>query len=538
MWGRLSSRTISIGSRVPAIPTPAAATVAILATVVAAAVLLPAFYLVYRISGDWGAAWDTITGRRALDALSRTLLLAVAVAFGSVAIALPAAWLTARTDLPFARAWFVLLALPLAVPSYVAALAIVLFFGPRGMLQGWIEPLGVERLPSIYGFWGAWMALVFFSYPYVLLPVRAALLGLDRSFEEASRSLGRSPLATFVLVVLPQLRPALVAGVLVVSLYTLSDFGAVALMRFSSLSRIIYLQYEGSFNREAASALGLLLVVTALSVVALEGVLRGRSRYHGAGTARPPRKTALGRWKWPATGFLALVVAVSIVVPAGVLGHRVLVGLLNDQELQAVGVAARNSLTVAGLAAVATVVAALPLSYQAARRPGAFSAALERVSYAGYALPGIVIALSLVYFGANYAYWAYQTLGLLVFAMVVRFLPEATGPARAAFLRVNPRTEEAGRSLGRSPAVVFLRVTLPQVFPGLLAGGSLVFLTAMKELPITLLLSPIEFDTLAVQVWSLSSEAFYTRACYAASLLVLVSSAPVIALVLRERGAE
>src|SRR5690606_21148751 len=128
----------------------------------------------------WGLAWDTVNTSRTLDSAKDTLRLAVVVAASTAALAVPAAWLTSRTDLPLARLWFVLLSLPLAIPSYVSALTIVLFLGPRGMLQGWLEPLGVARLPPIYGFWGAWFALVFFSYPYVLLPVRAAMLGLDR----------------------------------------------------------------------------------------------------------------------------------------------------------------------------------------------------------------------------------------------------------------------------------------------------------------------------------------------------------------------
>jgi len=516
----------------------AATITALLAVVVAAAVLLPATYLVVRVSGDWGAALDTMTSARAVDALRRTLVLAMATASGAVVIGLPAAWLTTRTDLPFARTWFVLLSLPLAIPSYVSALTIVLFFGPRGILQGWLEPFGVDRLPSIYGFWGAWMALVFFTYPYVMLPVRAALLGMDRSFEEAARSLGKAPVTAFLRVVIPLLRPPLIAGVLVVTLYTLSDFGAVSMMRFSSLSRLVYLQYEGTFNREAAAALSLMLVTAALAIVALEGFGQGRARYHGTATSRPARRTPLGAWKWPAMGLLCLILSFALFIPLGVLAHRVALGLANQQTIHSVAGPAWNSIYLSVLVAIATVVAALPVSYLAARRPGAASTVLERLSYAGYALPGIVIALSLVYFGANYAFWAYQTLGLLVFAMVVRFLPEASGPARAAFLRINPRTEEAGRSLGRSPVAVFFRVTLPQLLPGLSAGGALVFLTSMKELPITLLLSPIGFDTLAVQVWSLSSEAFYTRACFAASILVAVSAIPVAVLAMRERAAE
>lgn len=513
-----------------------AITAALLAAVVAAAVLLPAIYLVVRVSDDWGLAWDTVNTSRTLDSAKDTLRLAVVVAASTAALAVPAAWLTSRTDLPLARLWFVLLSLPLAIPSYVSALTIVLFLGPRGMLQGWLEPLGVDRLPPIYGFWGAWFALVFFSYPYVLLPVRAAMLGLDRSLEEASRSLGRSAFTTFWRVVLPQLRPALVAGTMIVALYTLSDFGAVSTMRYNSLSRLIYLQYEGTFNRQAAAALGLLLALIAFGLVTLEALTRGRARYHSIATQRAPRKTRLGHWKWPAMLYLSLILLAALVMPVGVLANQVYVALNNNVTFDSVQGPAWNSIYASLLAALATVAAALPIGFLAARRPGPIAGILERASYAGYALPGIVIGLALVFFGANYALWAYQTLPFLVFAFVVRFLPEASGPARASFLKVNPRTEEAGRSLGRSPVTVFFRVTFPQMLPGLSAAGALVFLTALKELPITLLLSPIGFDTLAVDVWMRSNDAYYARAAFSAMTLITVAAIPVLILALRERS--
>ena len=189
--------------------------------------LLPPVYLVIRAAGEGGDLWKVITSSSALNSLLHTVLLAAAVTGGAIAISVPAAWLTARSDLPFRRLWSVLLALPLVFPSYVGAFAIASALGPRGMLQDLLEPLGVQEIPQIYGFAGAWLALTLFSFPYTLLPVRVAIQGVDRSLEEASRGLGQSGIATFFRVTLPQLRPAIVAGSLLVALYTLSDFGAV-----------------------------------------------------------------------------------------------------------------------------------------------------------------------------------------------------------------------------------------------------------------------------------------------------------------------
>ena len=177
----------------------------------ASATLLPAVYLVVR-AADTGldGVLDTVTSGRTLELLARTALLAVTVTATSVALAVPLAWLTVRTDLPGRRLWVVLSALPLAIPSYVGGFAFVAALGPRGLVQGWLAPLGVEELPSIYGFFGAWLVLTLFSYPYVLLTVRAAVRRLDPSLEEASRTLGRGRRSTCWRVILP--RPATVSG--------------------------------------------------------------------------------------------------------------------------------------------------------------------------------------------------------------------------------------------------------------------------------------------------------------------------------------
>lgn len=143
-----------------------------------------------------------------------------------------------------------------------------------------------------------------------------------------------------------------------------------------------------------------------------------------------------------------------------------------------------------------------------------------------------------MFFGANYATFVYQTLALLVFAYVVRFLPQALGACRASYLQVNPKTEEAGRGLGKGPLPVFARVTIPQMLPGISAGAVLVFLTAMKELPATLLLSPLGFDTLSTEIWSATTEAFFTRAALPALILVAVSAVPMTVMVLQERIRE
>jgi len=234
--------------------------------------------------------------------------------------------------------------------------------------------------------------------------------------------------------------------------------------------------------------------------------------------------------------FCSSVAALALVVPLAVLCYWAARAVSGDDGGAWSWSPALNSLGVSLLAAAAAVAASLPVAVLAARYPSGLSRVLERLSYAGNALPGIVIALSLVFFAANYASPIYQTLALLVFAYVVRFFPQALAGSHSALARVSPRLEEAGRSLGRRPATVFGRVTLPLLTPGLLAGAALVFLSTMKELPATLLLRPIGFDTLATEIWRYTSVASYSRAAVPALLLVVVS-APLVFL-LRARTAS
>nr|MBA2449412.1 iron ABC transporter permease [Chloroflexota bacterium] len=234
--------------------------------------------------------------------------------------------------------------------------------------------------------------------------------------------------------------------------------------------------------------------------------------------------------------FCATVVGVALVLPLGVLLYWLVVSLRQGNPVDLVWAPAWNALQASALAALAAALAALPLAVLSVRYPSRLARLVERSAYAGYALPGIVIALALVFLGANYARPIYQTLWLLVFAYVVRFLPQAVGAIRTSVLQISPNLEAAARSLGRGPIAVLVTVTLPLVRPGVLAGAALVFLTAMKELPATLLLAPIGYKTLATSIWGWAAEGRYAQAA-APSLLLVFVSAGALLLLLRE-GAE
>jgi iron(III) transport system permease protein len=517
------------------------AVLAVPAVAVALLMLLPLAYLIVRALGAGIDALHLAFSFRTFQLLLQTSALAATVTLAAVAIGLPVAWLTARTDLPGRGVLGILLVLPLVVPSYVGALAYIAAAGPRGLLQQALATMiGVERLPAIYGFWGAAAVLTLFSYPYVVLSVRGALQRLDPSLDQASRSLGVGPVATFFRVTLPILRPALTAGALLVALYTLSDFGAVSLLQFDSFTRAIYLQYQGSLDRTMAAVLSLILVGVAAIVLAVEARTRGRARYHrlAAGAQAAPGLIRLGHLRWAGLAFCLVVLLLAVILPLSILVYWLGRGLAAGTSFGPVWTALGNSIYASALAAGASLACAFPVAILAVRYPGRLSALIERVTYLAFALPGIVIALALVFFGANYAQALYQTLALLVLAYVIRFLPEAVGSVRTGLLQVSPRLEEAARSLGSGPLRVLVRVTAPLVWPGAMAGAALVFMSTMKELPVTLLLAPIGFRTLATTSWSYATEGFFAQAALPALLLVAASAASLPLLLRQEKRQE
>lgn len=481
------------------------------AAAVTLAALLPVAYLAVR-AGErgWGPVFDTLATERTVRLLARSFGLATAVTAAAAALGVALAWLTVRCDLPGRRAWRVVAALPLAVPTYVGGFAYVATF------------------PSLTGFAGAWLTLTLLSYPYVYLPVSAALERLDPAFDEVSRSLGDGPGRTFVRVTLPQLRPAAATGGLLVFLYVLSDFGAVSILRFDSFTRVIYQSYRASFDRTPAAILGCLLLVFTLAVVVAEARSRGRARYHSGGRApaRRPALVRLGRWRMAALALPVTVAVLALGVPAVTLARWLAETVQEHRGFGPVWDAARGSVLVSALGAVVTAAAALPVALLAARHRSRLAATFERSAYVGHALPGIVIALSLVFFSARYTAGLYQRLPVLVFAYLVLFLPLAVSAVYSSAVQAPPVLDDVARSLGRTPAAVLRTVTGPLVAPGVAAGAALVFLTGMKELPATLLLGPTGFDTLATRVWSSTSVGAYGEAAVPAVVLVLVAAVP------------
>jgi iron(III) transport system permease protein len=450
---------------------------------------------------------ELVTSRTVVLA-TRSILLAAVVSTACAVVGVALAFLVTRTDLPGRRAFAVVAALPLAIPTYVAGFA-------------W-----VSTVDGFEGFWAAATVLTLCSYPYVFLPVAAALTGGDPGQEEVSRSLGRGPWATFRGVTLRHVRPAVAAGVLLVALYVLSDFGAVSILRCDTFTMAIFTSINLGFDRVGALVLSTVLVVLTVGLLVGEGATRRRTSYARIGGGRPPHRVPLHAARWPAAAGALAVAALALGLPAVSLARWLIAGVSRPESVAQVAAAAGTSLWVSLLGAGLTVTLALPVGLLTARAHGPLPRLVEGATYAGHALPGVVVGLSLVFFGINVAYAIYQTTTLLVLAYAALFMPLAVGAVRAAAVQAPPRLEEVARSLGRRQLTVLRTITLPLIAPGIGAAAALVFLTCMKELPATLLLRPTGMNTLATELWTQTSVAAYAAAAPYAALLVVVSAVP------------
>jgi iron(III) transport system permease protein len=500
----------------------------------------PLLYLVWRTATGEAALGHLYTSRATLDPLRNTLVLATTTAASTAVAGTGLAWLTTRTDLPLRRVWAALATLPLVFPSFVGALALTAAVSRGGLLDtplGWI---GIDAVRP-EGFWGAWLVLTLFSTPYVLLPVAARLAALPPSLEESARLLGRRPVAVFRTVVLPQIRSAIGAGALLVFLYALSDFGVVVMLRYDTLTRAI--NASRVHDRDQSVALSLLLAVLALAVVAVERALaRRRPAVEGGRTGRALR-VPLGRWRWPALALVGGWVVVALGGPLASLGLWAWRGLAGETSSVARGdrsvgdlvEPALNTATIGLVTAVVAVGALLPLAYLSVRHRARAGVVAHGLVASGFALPGLVIALAVVFWSLQLpASWGlYQSFSMLVFAYVVHLGAQSLRAAQVAVGAVPHRLDESARMLGAGRARRFVTIDLPLTLPGLAAGGGLVLLSTMKELPITLLTAPTGFQTLATRIWADTESAFLAEAALASIVLVALSGVLTWLLVVR-----
>ena len=492
------------------------------------------------LSGDQDLL-ELYTSARTLTPLRGTLTLAAATAASASLIGTGLAWLTTRTDLPLRRLWATLAPLPLVFPSFVGALALLAAVSPGGLLDaplGWfgLEPFRPE------GFMGAWVVLTLFTTPYVMLPVAARLIALSPSLEENARLLGRSPLGVFRTVVVPQISGSIWAGGMLVFLYTVSEFGVVALLRYDTLTRAIF--EDRLFNRSRSLGLALLLAVLALVVVATERAVARRRPALEAVQGRRPLQVPLGRWRWPALAAVAGWVVVALGGPLASLGVWAWRGLTGsgsrlsrgaDVGLGSLGAPAANTVIIGLVAAGTAVAVLLPLAYLSARHRAPAGDLVNGIVAVGFAVPGLVIALAVVALtvGLPEGFGLRESLPLLVAAYVVNLGVLSLRAAQVAVASVPRRLDESARILGAGRARRFVTVDAPLMLPGLAAGGGLVLLSVMKELPITLLLAPLGFETLATRIWKNAEASFLPEVGLASLVLVALSGVLTWLLVVR-----
>jgi iron(III) transport system permease protein len=382
---------------------------------------------------------------------------------------------------------------------------------------------------------GAWLTLSVFLTPMAHLRIVPGLRAIDPAMEEAARGLGAGQGRVLRTITLPQVRPALASAALMVALYTVSDFGAVSLLRFDTFTRAIYLLHTGQIDRRPAAALSLALIIVALGILLIERRTRRRSGYWSPAIARSRRLVPLLGWKRTvATVFLGGYIFVALILPAAVLVYWLGRGLVYGNEVGALWDEVARTLTISIAAAVITVIAAIPVAMVTTWRRSRPSPMMESTAWVAYSLPHIAVGIAVLVFVLRAAPILYQTVALLLFAYLGMFLAQAMSPIQDSLRRTSPDLEWASRGLGRGQLATLRRVTLPIVTPGLLAGCALVFISTMKELPATLLLRPNEFETLAIRIWSATSEGFYTRASAASLALITVSIVPLLVMTRRD----
>jgi iron(III) transport system permease protein len=499
------------------------ATLLLLSGAIALLALAPVgFLLDQALSTGWAEIQRLLFRPFVGKLLTNTAMLVVIGTAACTVLGVGVAWLVERTDLPGRRIWAVAAALPITVPAFVTS-------------YSW-----VSITPAVQGLAGAAAIVTLAYYPLVYLPVAAVLRGMDPALEESARSLGMGPWQTFFRVTLPQTRVALLGGVLLVAVHMLSEYGAFAMLRFQTFTTAIYDEYKLSFDGPAASMLASVLVLLCLVLLVAELGLRGRRRYArvDAGSARPLSAARLGRARWAVLAGFAVLIGLALGLPMVTLGYWLANGASAAEfDLGALLAASGNTLELGVGAALLTTLLALPIAVLSIRHPSRAATLIERATYLPFALPGIVVALSLIVLSIDHLPTLYGTTPLLIVAYAILSLPLALVAARAALAQAPPSHEEIARSLGCRPLVAMARVTLPRILPGLGAAAALVFLATATELTATLLLAPIGTQTLATQFWANAASLSYGAAAPYAALMVAISAIPTYLLTRRLGGA-
>ena len=481
---------------------------------IVALAFLPVVVLVVLASGE-----PLSFGARNWRIFGNTVALTALTVGGAVLIGVPLAFATTCLRFRGAGVALAALAAPLAVPSYIGAFAYFAATGRGGELE---SILGFAP-PEVRGLFGTAWVMTLYTFPFVLLSVRASLRRLDAGLVEAARTMGLSPLGAFLHVILPRIRGGLAAGALLVALYTLSDFATPAILGLDTFTRAIYVEYN-AFGLSRAAWFSLQLLGLVAVILFFESRVR-TARERPGRTLRWTPSLAFASGLWSAVGLIWLS-AVGLPLALFLLWLR-------REGVSGFDLATlRHSVVPAALAAVFAVLCALPLARAASA--GRIGRWMLRLTSFGFGIPGIVMGTVLVYVGLRLPF-IYQTTAMLVVGYVLRFLPLATGSLREGLDRIEDNMTHAARSLGASPGEAFRRVSLPLIFPAALSGAALVFLEAMRELPLTLLLRPTGSETLTTRLWQVYEAGYFGEAALPGLLLILASSLAMLLFLRSER---
>ena len=467
------------------------------------------------------ALWTDRVGR----SLSGSLLLAFTTAIGGAAIGVPAAYFLSRYKIPFSKVWVILFTLPLVIPSYISAYSYLAALGKYGFFE---ELFGVPFFFQVRGsLFGAWISMVMVNFPFVFLLTYSALINLPASIEESAQTLGLNRRQVFFRVVLPNIKIPIISGMLLIALYSLSDFGTPALMNYKTLTFELYRFWDtGRLNQ--SSIFCLLLMLIAFMILFSESLINRKSHYSlNNRNCRAAEKSELSlKVKGGILTFFTSVVFIAIILPFATIIYWTMQGrekFLLPENLSEI---AGNSLVLAGLTAAFALIFALPFSWFSVREKGAFSVAADKISFLGNMIPGAVIALALVGFFVSFRigeFTLYQTLAMPVLGCTIRFLPQAVSALKTTLVQINPNLEEASMTLGKSPGNTFAKVTLPLMKNGIVSAVALVFILTIKELPITLMLSPPGKTYLTGKIWDYMDDAEYSRVAVPALSLLIIS---------------
>nr|WP_254213202.1 iron ABC transporter permease [Burkholderia multivorans] len=523
------------------------------ALAIAAAVAAPLAALVAAAFDADLAHWRHLAAFVLPQALANTLLLLAGVGAIVSIVGTGCAWLVTAYDFPGRRTLAWALLLPLAVPTYIVAFAYLDLLHPIGPVQSavrWL--LGFDsprqfRLPDLRSLPGAVFVLGFVLYPYVYLSTRAMFVTQSASLLEAARTLGAGRVATFWRVVMPLARPAIAVGVSLALLETLNDIGASEFLGVQTLTVSVYTTWITRSDLAGAAQIALAMLAVVVAMIALERYGRRRQRYAHGRRMRPlaPRRlTGAAGCTAAVLGWLPVLLGFG--APAAYLAvetakrlHQV--GGVSAQLLDGLA----NTLTIAAAATVATLACGLIVAWAARAQRDSMRSGVARVgariASLGYAVPGTVLAIGLLTpLGAvdrlagtllgRDGLWLIGSAAALVIAYTVRFLAIAAGNVEAGLARIPPSLEQAARSLGETAAGALRRVHLPLLRPALTTSALLVFVDAMKELPATLLLRPLNFETLATWLYAEAARGTYEEGAVAALAIVLAGLVPVILL--------